>query len=128
MTPAIVFWKFGSPLGLHRDSIGTPTPKVGGHLGVWGFIPSHSRTLPGTWDLTPMLPSWLAPLQTFALVTNPRLGLQQLPYNDRCYAQSQGGGVWIDYHHTPTTHYNLLTFHVLNISKLYLKLTRTCGH
>jgi hypothetical protein len=23
-------------------SIGTPTPKVGTHLGVWGFVPSHS--------------------------------------------------------------------------------------
>jgi hypothetical protein len=23
-------------------SIGTPTPKVGAHLGMWGFIPSHS--------------------------------------------------------------------------------------
>ncbi len=25
----------------------TPTPKVGAHLGVWRFIPSHSPTLPG---------------------------------------------------------------------------------
>ncbi len=29
------------------ESIGTPTPKVGVHLGVWGFIPSHSPTLLG---------------------------------------------------------------------------------
>jgi hypothetical protein len=28
------------------DSIETPTPKMGVHLGVWGFIPSHSPTLP----------------------------------------------------------------------------------
>jgi hypothetical protein len=27
--------------GFHRDSIGTPTPKVGVELGVCGFIPSH---------------------------------------------------------------------------------------
>jgi hypothetical protein len=27
------------------ESIGTPTPKVGAHLGVWGFILSHSPTL-----------------------------------------------------------------------------------
>jgi hypothetical protein len=27
------------------ESIKTPTPKVGVHLGVWGFIPSHSPTL-----------------------------------------------------------------------------------
>ncbi len=25
-----------------QESIGTPTPKMGIHLGVWGFIPSHS--------------------------------------------------------------------------------------
>jgi hypothetical protein len=57
-------------------SIGTPTPKVRAPLGVWRFIPSHSPTLPRTWDVTLGLPSWLAPLQAFALVTNPKLGLQ----------------------------------------------------
>jgi hypothetical protein len=30
-----------------QESMGTPTPKVGVHLGVWGFIPSHSPTLLG---------------------------------------------------------------------------------
>ncbi len=30
-----------------QESIGTPTPKVGTHLGVWGFISSHSLALPG---------------------------------------------------------------------------------
>jgi len=30
-----------------QESIGTPTPKVGAHLGVWGFIPSHFPTFPG---------------------------------------------------------------------------------
>jgi hypothetical protein len=30
-----------------QESIGTPTPKVGTHLGVWGFIPSHAPTLLG---------------------------------------------------------------------------------
>jgi hypothetical protein len=29
------------------ESIMTPTPKVGAHLGVWGFIPSHFPTLSG---------------------------------------------------------------------------------
>jgi hypothetical protein len=43
-------------------SIETPTPKVGAHLGVWRFIPSHSPTLPGAWDVIPGLPSWPAPL------------------------------------------------------------------
>jgi len=31
-----------------QKSIGTPTPKVGAHLGVCGFIHSHSPKLPGT--------------------------------------------------------------------------------
>jgi len=57
------------------ESIGTTTPKVGAHLGVWGFIPSHSLTFPRAWDVTLGLPSWPAPLQALALVTNPRLGL-----------------------------------------------------
>jgi hypothetical protein len=30
-----------------RKSVGTLTPKVRVHLGVWKFIPSHSPTLPG---------------------------------------------------------------------------------
>jgi hypothetical protein len=30
-----------------RDSIEIPTLKVGVHLGMRGFIPSHSPTLPG---------------------------------------------------------------------------------
>jgi hypothetical protein len=48
----------------------------GSSLGVWGFIPSHSPTLPGTWNVTINLPTWLAPLQALALVSNPRLKLQ----------------------------------------------------
>jgi hypothetical protein len=35
-----------------RESIGTPIPKVWTHLGVWGFIPLHSSTLPGAWNVT----------------------------------------------------------------------------
>jgi len=68
--------KFETPSGLHRDSIGTPIPKVGAHLGVWGFIPSHSPTLLGTWNVTPRLHSWPAPSQALALVASPRLRLQ----------------------------------------------------
>jgi hypothetical protein len=58
-------------------STGTPTPKVGVHLGVWGFIPSHSLALPRAWNVTPGLPSWPTPSQALALVVNPRLGLWQ---------------------------------------------------
>jgi hypothetical protein len=57
------------------ESIVTPTPKVGAHLGVWRFIPSHFPTLSRAWDMIPMLPFWLAPLQALALVVSPRLGL-----------------------------------------------------
>jgi hypothetical protein len=34
-----------------QESIMIPTPKVGGHLAVWGFIPSHSPTLLGVWNV-----------------------------------------------------------------------------
>jgi hypothetical protein len=44
------------------ESIGTPTPKVKAHLGVWGFIPSHSLTLPRAWNMTIQFHSWLTPL------------------------------------------------------------------
>jgi hypothetical protein len=63
------------------ECIGILTPKVKAHLGVWGFIPSHSLTRLGTWNVIIGLHSWPAPLQTFALVANPRLGLWQITYN-----------------------------------------------
>jgi hypothetical protein len=50
------------------ESIGTLTPKMGAHLGVWVFILTLSHT--------PGFPSWFAPLQALALVTSPRLGLR----------------------------------------------------
>jgi hypothetical protein len=58
------------------DSIKTLTPKVGAHLGVWGFIPSHFPTILGAWNVTPRLHSWLAPLQALVLVVSPKLGLR----------------------------------------------------
>jgi len=60
-----------------RDSIGTPSPKMGVALGVWGFTPSHFPTLPGVCDVTPRLPLGSHTCNPFALVTNPRLGLRQ---------------------------------------------------
>jgi len=60
-----------------QKSIVTPTPKVAAHLGVWGFIPSHSPTLPRAWNVTPELHSCPAPLQALALVASSRLGLWQ---------------------------------------------------
>jgi hypothetical protein len=70
----IGFDPYNRPLKI-RESIGTLTPKMGVHLGVWGFIPSHSFALPGTLYVIPKLPSWLATLQTLTLVASPRLGL-----------------------------------------------------
>jgi len=45
------------------ESTGTPSPKVGVALGVWGFTPSHFPTLPGVcvmWLLGFLLPCNLA--------------------------------------------------------------------
>jgi hypothetical protein len=58
------------------ESIETPTLKMGAHLGVCGFIPSHSPTLPRAWNVTLEFHFWPAPLQTLALVVNPKLGLR----------------------------------------------------
>jgi hypothetical protein len=64
------------------ESIRNPTPKVGAHLGVWEFIPSHFLKLSGAWNVTPGLHSWPALLQALAWVTSSRLRLRhcnQLP-------------------------------------------------
>ncbi len=66
LTPTITLWKFM-----------TPTPKVGAHSRVWRFIPSHFFTFLRTWNVTIGLHIWPAPLQALALVTSPRVGLQQ---------------------------------------------------
>jgi hypothetical protein len=55
-------------------SIGTPIPRVGAHLGVCGFIPSHPPTFSGAWDVTPGLHFWPTPLQALALITSLKLG------------------------------------------------------
>jgi hypothetical protein len=59
------------------ESIDTLSPKMEAHLGVWRFIPSHSPTFPGAWDVTHGLPLWPTPLKALVLVTNPRLRLRQ---------------------------------------------------
>jgi hypothetical protein len=47
----ICFDPWNCPLKIW-ESIETPTPKVGAHLGVHGFIPSHSLTFPRAWNVT----------------------------------------------------------------------------
>ncbi len=58
------------------ESIGTPIPKVGVHLGMWGFI-LHIFRYFQEHEHDSWLHSWLTPLQALALITNPRLGLWQ---------------------------------------------------
>jgi hypothetical protein len=55
-----------------QESIGTPIPTMGVHLGAWGFIPSHSLALSGAWNVTPGLPSWPATLQPPCLGREPK--------------------------------------------------------
>jgi hypothetical protein len=45
-------------------SIGIPIPKVGVHLGVWGFIPSHSLAFLGSRNVTPRLTFDLQPCKS----------------------------------------------------------------
>jgi len=59
-----------------RESIGTPTPKVGVHLGVCDFIPSHFPTLLKAWNVIPEFHSRPTPSQALALVASQKLGLQ----------------------------------------------------
>jgi hypothetical protein len=70
------FDPYNCPLRI-QESIKTPTFKMGAYLGVRGFIPSHSPTLPGAWNVTPELHFWLAPLQALTLIMSPRLRLWQ---------------------------------------------------
>jgi hypothetical protein len=63
-----------------RESIGTPTPKVGIHLRVWRF---NFHTLPYSqppenMKVTPRPHSWPALLQALALVASLRLGLRHI--------------------------------------------------
>ncbi len=73
------FDPYNFPLKI-RKSIETPTPKVGAHLGVWGFIPSHFPTFLKAWNVTPRIHSWPTPLQALALVVSSMLRLRQSSY------------------------------------------------
>ncbi len=60
------------------ESIGIPSPKVGAHLGVCGFIFSHLPTFLRTWNVTPELHFRPTPLQALALIMNPKLRSRQI--------------------------------------------------
>ncbi len=53
------------------ESIGSPTPKMGAHLGVWGFVPSHYLTFPG-------FPFGPHPYKPLPWSPSPRLRLRQM--------------------------------------------------
>jgi hypothetical protein len=65
-----------------RESTGTPSPKMGVALGVWGFTPSQFPTLSKVCDVTPELSLGPHPCNLFALVTSPKLRLwHSRPHN-----------------------------------------------
>jgi hypothetical protein len=74
--------EFFEPLGFDpcnhslniRESTRTPTPNMGVHLGMWGFILSHSFAFPGHENTILRLGLGSHPCKPFALVVNPRLG------------------------------------------------------
>ncbi len=55
------------------ESTGTPSPKVGVALGVWGFTPSHFPTLPGVCDVTPWFSLGPHPCNPFCLGHEPKV-------------------------------------------------------
>jgi hypothetical protein len=57
---------YNCPLMIWK-SIGTLIPKVGTHLGVWGFIPSHFLAFLGARNVILRLHSWPTPIVTLAL-------------------------------------------------------------
>ncbi len=50
----MIFYPCNCLLKIH-ESIEIRTPKIGVHLGVWKFIPSHSFALLGAWNVIPEL-------------------------------------------------------------------------
>jgi len=71
------------------ESTGTPTPKVELPWGVrvHSLTPSHT---PRSMLCDSRLPSWLATLQTLALVASPRLGLRHLKYIKNDFPRETG--------------------------------------
>jgi len=70
------FDPYNHPLKI-QEFIETPTPKVGAHLEMCRFMPSHSLTLLRRWNVTLELHSWLTLSQALILVASPRLRLRQ---------------------------------------------------
>jgi len=73
-----------------RKSMKTPIPKVGAHLGVWGFIPLHFPTILGGWNVTPELQYLPTPLPTLALVMSPKLRLWYYEFTSYLFIHTSG--------------------------------------
>jgi hypothetical protein len=107
-----------------QDSIGTPTPKVGVHLGVWGFILSHFPTFSGAWNVTSGLHTWPAPLQALVLVMSPRQGLRHINHinmtTSSCCLGTNPSRIFLwtffGFHRLQHTHH---TFNFLNIQTFW---------
>ncbi len=81
---SLKFWQSLWDSNSHQLS---PTPTMGVHLGVWGFIPSHSLHSQEHVMWLPGLLLGPQPCNSLALVASPRLGLRQLmlpclPYDE----------------------------------------------
>jgi hypothetical protein len=81
--PCNCLWKFENPSRLQFPKW-EPT---------WECMGSFLHTFPtfmGTWNVTPRLHSWPAPLQALALVVSSRLGLRHYNTHKMLYLQSKG--------------------------------------
>jgi len=62
-----------------QKSIGTPTPKVGAHLGMWRFSPSHSPTLLKARNVTPGLSLLARTFTSLCLGHKPKARVATIP-------------------------------------------------
>jgi hypothetical protein len=72
-----------------RESTGTPFPKVGVALGVWGFTPSNFPTLSRICDVIPGLPLCPQPRNPFCLGRKPkvRVAIVKMKYSGPIFNQ-----------------------------------------
>jgi hypothetical protein len=71
-----------------REFTGTPSPKVGVALGVWGFIPSHFSYTPGSPWCDSRASLWPAPLQPLCLGREPKARVATLIMKEVCIGRN----------------------------------------